>query len=122
MRSSASSTIGIRLASQDQQGQTIAALGYLFTPFVPLTVVFGAQDASPDLQRHAKQALWWSIPFVVMLVVVVYLMVVAIQSSFLMICLLPFVILIPFAPGAIWARRVYLGGDVRIPIISSLVD
>lgn len=110
------------MANQDQQGKTIAAFGYLFTPFVPLTVVLSAEDASPDLQRHARQALWWAIPFFIMLVVVVYLLVLAIQSSFLMICLLPFAILIPFAPGAIWARRVYLGGDVRIPIISSLVD
>lgn len=108
--------------NQQQQLQTIAALGYLFTPLVPLIVLLKGDGLTPDLRRHAQQALWWAIPFLLMLIIVVVVMVQAIQASFLMICLLPFVLLLPFVPGAIWARRVYLGGDVTIPGISRLVS
>lgn len=92
----------------------IAALGYLFTPMVPLVALRG-EDVDPFVQRHARQALLWAIPFLLLLIVTVLVMIAAIRSDLLFICLLPFMFLAPFLPGAYWAKRIYFGGDVLFP-------
>jgi hypothetical protein len=35
---------------------------------------------------------------------------------------MPLSMALPFAPGAIWARRIYLGGEVSIPLIAGRVE
>jgi uncharacterized membrane protein len=92
----------------------IAALGYLFTPMVPLVALRGDED-DPFIRKHARQALFWAVPFILLLALMIFLMIVAIQRDILFVCLSPFVFLLPFCPGAIWAKRVYFGDDVTFP-------
>ncbi|CAN5801712.1 hypothetical protein BH23CHL2_BH23CHL2_28990 [soil metagenome] len=99
-----------------------AALGYLFTPVVPLLNMTGDASSDPWVRRHAVQSLIWSGPFVLLLVATVLLVVILINSNFLFICLMPVLLLVPFAPGALWARRIYLGGEVSIPIIADRIQ
>lgn len=123
MDSSAKSTIGIKLVSDQDQDQhrLVAALGYVFTPLVPIVVLTSDMRRVRFLRRHAVQALIWSGPFLLALAAVIVALVLTIQADFLAICLLPFALLVPFLPGMIWARRIYLGGDVVIPIIGQFV-
>lgn len=93
----------------------IAGMCYLFTPMVPLTALKGGPDADPFLQRHARQGLIWSGPFLILLIVTVFAMVRIVQQDILFVCLLPVVLALPFLPGAYFARKVYMGGDVRFP-------
>lgn len=107
-----------RLERQDQR--LIAALGYLFTPVVPAVVVFSDLKRDAALRLHAWQALLWSVGFVAALIVVLVAAIAMIRADFLFICLLPFLIVLPFVPGALWARRVYLGRDVTAPGLTPL--
>jgi uncharacterized membrane protein len=91
-----------------------AALGYLFTPMVPLVALRGS-DNDPFVRKHARQALFWAVPFVLLLVAMIVVTIVAIQTDILFVCLSPFLFLLPFCPGAVWARRVYFGRDVTFP-------
>jgi hypothetical protein len=100
------------LPRQDQR--IIAALGYLFTPVVPAVVMLGELKRDAALRLHAAQALLWSVAFGASLVAFVVAAIWMIRTDALFICQLPFLITLPFVPGAIWARRVYLGGGVRI--------
>jgi hypothetical protein len=59
---------------------------------------------------------------VLLLVLAVVLVVWLARLDFLAICLAPFLLLVPFVPGAIWARQVYLSRPVRIRLISPLAD
>ena len=98
-----------------------AALGYLFTPVVPLLNLTASRQSDPFVRRHAVQALLWSGPFVLLLAVTVVMLVLLVRGNFLFICLMPLAIMLPFIPGAIWARRIYLGGDVTIPLLGSAI-
>lgn len=112
---SAPSTIGTRLANQTTPDQRIAAaLGYLFTPMVPLVALRGDVE-DPFVRKHARQALLWAVPFLLLLAAMIVVMIVAIRRDILFVCLSPFVFLLPFCPGAYWARRVYFGDDVTLP-------
>ncbi len=117
--SSAKSTIGIKL--DEQQEQTIAALGYIFTPIVPIVTLVSDMRNSRFLQNHAVQALLWSGPFLILLGITIVIMVLLVSRDFLWILVTPFLIVVPFLPGMFWARKVYLGRDVRIPIIGNFV-
>lgn len=91
-----------------------AALGYLFTPMVPL-VALRSDDDDPFIRKHARQALLWAVPFILLLILMIVVMIVSIRRDVLFVCLSPFVFLLPFCPGAIWAKRLYFGGDVTFP-------
>lgn len=115
MARSARFTIGTRLADPaTPDKRMIAALGYLFTPMVPLVALRGGED-DPFIRKHARQALLWAVPFILLLVAMIVVMIVAIRTDILFVCLSPFVFLLPFCPGAIWAKRVYFGNDVTFP-------
>ncbi len=92
----------------------IAALSYLFTPVVPLVALKQGQE-DPFIQKHARQALLWAGPFFVLLVLSVIAIVVTLRMDLIFVCLSPLLFLLPFCPGAIWAKRVYFGGDVTFP-------
>lgn len=92
----------------------VAALGYVFTPVVPL-IARSQHGDDPFLMRHARQALLWAVPFILLLVLMTVGMIVLIQGDLLFICLLPIALLLPFVPGGYWAMRVYTGRDVRFP-------
>jgi hypothetical protein len=106
------------LPRQDQR--LIAALGYLFTPVVPAVVILGELKQDAELRRHAWQALLWGAAFALLLLAAVIVAVIAIRSDLLFICLLPLLLALPFVPGAIWARRAYLGGAVKVRGLTQL--
>lgn len=106
--------------ADDDPRRLTAALGYVFTPVVPLLTLANAARDDHFSRRHAIQALLWAVPFVLLLFATVFALVLLVRDDFLFICLMPLLIVVPFLPGAFWARRVYLGGDVTIPIISSI--
>jgi uncharacterized membrane protein len=125
--SSLKSSIGIRLAERrstrgnaPDQRQLVVAIGYVFTPVVPLVLLSGEARSDGFLRRHAGQALLWAVPFVLLLIAFVIAAIALMRSNPLTVCLLPVLFMVPFAPGAIWARQVYLGGDVNIPVITPL--
>ncbi len=105
----------------DDPRRLAAALGYLFTPVVPLVNLTGDSGSERWMRYHTVQALLWSGPFLVLLASAIIALVLLASSNFLYICLMPLLILVPFAPGAFWARRIYLGGEVTIPILSKYV-
>lgn len=107
--------------AEDDPRRLAAALGYLFTPVVPLLNLSANRESDPFIRRHALQALLWTGPFVILLALTVLILVLLVQGNFLFICFLPLAIILPFIPGAIWARRIYLGGDVSIPLLGSMV-
>lgn len=72
-------------------------------------------DHDAYIQRHARQALLWAVPFLILLTLMVVGMVMLVRQNVFFICLLPFGFLLPLVPGAYWARKVYFGGDVRFP-------
>jgi uncharacterized membrane protein len=119
--------IGIWLAddrpgerTRPDQRHLVVAIGYVFTPVVPLVLLSGEAQRDAFVRRHAAQALLWAGPFLLLLVAFVIATIALLRTSALTICLLPVLFLVPFVPGGIWARRVYRGADVRIPIITPL--
>jgi hypothetical protein len=98
----------------------IAALGYLFTPVVPLVTLNGDLKEVAALRRHARQALYWSPGFLALLVLAVIFSIALIRLDFLAICLLPLLIAFPFVPGGWWAWKVYSGKEVIIPLLTPL--
>lgn len=104
--------------ADDDPRRLTAALGYVFTPVVPLLTLAKAEPGDRFSRRHAIQGLLWAVPFVLLLFATVLVLVLLMRDNFLFICLMPLLILVPFAPGAFWAWRVYLGNDVSIPIIT----
>ena len=114
--------IGIRLAKEQRKdARLVAALGYIFTPLVPIAVLTTELKLDPYLRRHAVQALLWAGVFIILLVIDILLMIKLIQDNFLYILVLPVTLTIPFIPGLIWARRIYLGRDVSIPFFNRFV-
>ena len=121
MEPSAKSTIGIRLVdAAGSQKRLVAALGYVFTPVVPLIVLTSDMKRDLFMQRHAGQALVWSIGFVLGFVLVVIVAIWMLRIDLLLLCLLPFLFHLPFLPGALWGWRVYQGGDPHPPLIAPL--
>jgi uncharacterized membrane protein len=100
----------------------IAALGYAFTPVVPAVVLLGDLKRDAALRLHAWQALLWAPVFLVLLAVVVVLEIWLLRADFLAVCLLPFLLLVPFIPGGIWALRAYQGQDVTIRLLSPIAE
>ena len=103
---------------EDDPRRLAAALGYLFTPVVPLLNMSNPDREDRWMRFHSVQALVWSGPFILLLIVTFLLFILLVRSNIFFICLLPIVFLVPFAPG--WdmgARRIYLGDEVSIPII-----
>lgn len=94
----------------------IAAIGYVFTPVVPALVLATGLKQDARMRLHAWQALLWAAPFLALLAGTVVLAIALLRADFLFVCLLPAVFVLPFLPGVIWARRVYLGGDARTPL------
>ena len=97
------------------QRRLVAALCYLFTPMVPLTAWKGGPEEDPFIKRHARQGMIWAIPFLILLVLTVIAAVWIVRQDILYICGLPLALVLPFLPGAYWAKRVYFGGDVTFP-------
>ena len=108
---------GVGVPGEEDPRRLVAALGYIFTPVVPLISMTSAGGTDRWTRYHAVQALLWSGPFAVLLVASILLLVLLTQGNVLFICLLPIMLAAPFAPGSLWARRIYLGGEVSIPII-----
>ncbi|MEX1158042.1 MAG: hypothetical protein WEC79_03840 [Thermomicrobiales bacterium] len=104
----------------NQQQRLITALGYVFTPVVPLVVL--ASDLKHDLfmKRHAGQALLWSAGFIVALALAVIAAIWMLRADLLFLCLLPVLFLLPFLPGMVWGWSAYQGGDPRPPLIAPL--
>jgi hypothetical protein len=105
-----------------EQAAIVAALGYLFPPVVPLVVLSGDVATQPELARHARQALLWTVGFVVLLALSVGLLIWLVRLDFLAICLAPVLVLLPFVPGGIWAKRAYMEQPVRIRLVSRLAE
>jgi uncharacterized membrane protein len=111
-----------RVEKADRQKRLVAALSYLFTPLIPLLVLVTDMGHDPYLRRHAARALVSAPVMLAGLALMIVVMVLLLRQSFLWVCLLPIVMLVPFIPAAIWGRRVYLYGDVRPPIITAVAD
>jgi uncharacterized membrane protein len=110
------------IVADDDPRRLAAALGYLFTPIVPIINISGEGNNDKWLRYHSVQALLWSGPFLILFIATLVIFILFISSNIFFICLLPIVILLPFLPGAIWARSVYLGDEVSIPVIGSRVS
>lgn len=108
--------------AEDQQVAVIAALCYLFPPIVSLVALSGGEGKRPVLERHARQALYWTPAFFVLLALTVIAIILLMRVDFLMICLVPFLLLVPFIPGGIWARTAYLGRPVTIRLLTPLAE
>lgn len=111
-----------RAAKAQQQRQLVAALGYVFTPLVPALTLVTDMGKDEFLRRHAARALVGSVVVIAGLALVIVVMIALMRGNFLWVCLLPVAILLPFVPAGIWARRVYLDGDVAPPIITPVAD
>ncbi|MDQ4045363.1 MAG: DUF4870 domain-containing protein [Chloroflexota bacterium] len=108
--------------SGNPQERLAAALAYVFTPVVPIVLLAGSARDNLFLKRHAAQALLWSIGLLILLVATVVLLIAMLRSTWLAICLLPVLIVVPFIPGAIMARIVYGGRDLHLPFITPLAE
>lgn len=111
-----------RVAQAERQNRLVAALAYLFTPLIPVIVLATDMRRDAFLRLHATRALVSAIILVVGLGLFIVMMIALLRQNFLWICLFPVAIVLPFVPGAIWARRVYLYGDVRPPVITQIAE
>ncbi len=97
-------------------------MGYLFTPLIPIFVLINpVWNRSAFLRRHAMQALLWSVVFFLLLLITLVFAIILARRDVLFICLSPFIVTLAFVPGAVWARRVFYGGEVSIPILGRFV-
>ena len=120
---SARSTIGTRLAEAPgigSQQRLVAAVGYVFTPIVPLLVLTSDMKHDRFMKRHSGQALVWAPLFLLAFVLVVIAAIWMLRTDLLLLCLFPVLFHLPFLPGAFWGLRVYRGGDPRPPVIAPL--
>lgn len=116
-------TIATRLDDKPQQQERIAAaLGYVFTPLVPLLMLTGAAKDRPFLRRHTIQALFFAPVLLVLLVVMVIAAIWLLRQSVALFCLLPLLLIAPFAPGSLIGWAVYAGRDPKLPIIGSIAS
>ncbi len=104
-----------------QPERLVAAMGYVFTPLVPIVILTGSfSEGRETLRRHAAQALVWA-PFLLLLLVVCTVgLIRLVRLDWVYIMLFPIMIVVPFIPGMFWGRAVYLGQDVRPPLITQL--
>jgi len=100
----------------------VAAVGYVFTPVVPLIILTGTTKDDPFLRRHSAQALVWSPVLILLFIGVVIAAIAMLRADLLFICLFPVLFHLPFLPGGIWGISVYRGGDPRPPVIAQLAD
>ncbi len=116
-------TIATRLDSTPgQQERLAAALGYVFTPLVPLIVLIGSAKGKPFLHRHALQAILFAPVLLLLLVVTVVVAIWLLRQSLALFCVLPLLLLAPFLPGALIGWAVYAGRDPSLPIIGGLAN
>lgn len=108
--------------SGNPQERLAAALGYVFTPVVPIVLLAGSARDNLFLKRHAAQALLWSVGLLILLVATVVLLIAMLRSTWLAILLLPILIVVPFIPGIVMGTIVYRGQDLRLPIIAPLAE
>lgn len=106
--------------TKGSQNRLVAALGYVFTPVVPLIVLTSDLKRDDFMQRHAGQALVWSVAFVLGFVLVIVAAIWMLRTDVLLLCLFPVLFHLPFLPGALWGLSVYRGGDPRPPFIAPL--
>lgn len=111
-----------RTTDEERQKRLVAALAYLFTPLIPFLILVTDMRRDAFLRLHASRALVSAVVVVVGLALVIYGMAQLLRDDFLWFILLPIVVLVPFIPACIWARRVYLYGDVRPPGITQLAN
>ena len=104
-----------------QPERLVAAMGYVFTPLVPIVILTGSfSEGRETLRRHAAQALVWA-PFLLLLLVICTVgLIRLVRVDWVFIMLFPIMILVPFIPGMIWARAVYLGRDPPPPLITQV--
>ncbi len=107
------------IPADDDPRRLAAAFGYLATPVVPIVNMTGAGPRDSWMRYHSLQALFWSGPFILLLVASIVGLFILVKGNFLFICLMPLIFMAPFVPGAYWARRIYIGEEVAIPIIAS---
>lgn len=98
----------------------MAAIGYVFTPVVPLIVLTSDMKRDRFMRRHAGQALVWSVGLILGFILVILAAIWMLRTELLLICLFPALLPLPFLPGAWWGWRVYRGEDPRPPIIAPL--
>ncbi|MCC6936400.1 MAG: hypothetical protein IT333_07795 [Thermomicrobiales bacterium] len=103
-----------------QQERIAAALGYVFTPLVPLLMLTGAAKDRSFLRRHSIQALLFAPVLLILLVVMVIAAIWLLRQSWALFCLLPLLLLAPFLPGALIGWAVYSGRDPSLPIIGTI--
>lgn len=103
-----------------QQERLAAALGYVFTPLVPLLLLTGAAKDKPFLRRHALQAILFAPVLLLLFVVTVVVAVWLLRQSVALFCVLPLLLLAPFLPGALIGWAVYSGRDPSLPVIGGL--
>jgi uncharacterized membrane protein len=104
------------------QARVVLATGYVFTPVVPLVLLANDGGGEPFIRRHARQALYWSPVLLLLVIASVVFQIWLMRQDFLFICLLPAVLIAPFLPGLFWGRKIYLGDDVRLPILTPLAE
>lgn len=123
MADSARCTIATRLDDAPGQQERLAvALGYVFTPLVPLLLLTGATKDKPFLRRHALQAILFSPILLLLLIATVTAAIWLLRQSLALFCLLPLLLLVPFLPGALLGWAVYAGRDPSLPIIGGLAN
>jgi uncharacterized membrane protein len=102
------------------QQRLVAAVGYVFTPVVPVIVLTSDTKHDPFMRRHARQALVWTPFFLLAFVLVIVAAIWMLRTDLLLLCLFPVLFHLPFLPGGVWGWRVYRGGDPRPPVIARL--
>ncbi|HAX24463.1 MAG TPA: hypothetical protein PK593_11535 [Thermomicrobiales bacterium] len=105
-----------------QQERLAAALGYVFTPIVPLLMLTGAAKERVFLRRHARQAIFFSPILLLLLVATVIVAIWLLRQSLILFCILPLLLLAPFVPGALIGWAVYSGHDPSLPVIGGLAN
>jgi uncharacterized membrane protein len=104
------------------QQRLVTAIGYAFTPVVPLIVLTSDLKDDSFMKRHAGQALVWAPAFLLAFVLVVIAAIWMLRTDLLLLCLFPVLFHLPFLPGIVWGLQVYRGGDPRPPVIAPLAD
>jgi uncharacterized membrane protein len=120
---SARSSIGTRLVEAPRIGsqqRLVSAIGYAFTPVVPIIVLTSDMKHDQFMKRHAGQALVWTPIFLLAFALVVIAAIWMLRTDLLLLCLFPVLFHLPFLPGVLWGVNVYRGGDPRPPVIAPL--
>lgn len=103
-----------------KQERLAAALGYIFTPLVPLLTLIGAAKNRPFLRRHSLQAILFAPVLLLLLIATVIAAIWLLRQSLALFCVLPLLLAVPFLPGALIGLAIYRGRDPSLPLIGSL--